>query len=94
VVQTSVSLSFPTALAGRANSAYNLMVFIGIFTVQWGIGVLIDTFEGFGANSSTAMRAAFAVCIALQAAALIAFLLNPAQPAHAAHAAHAQSEQI
>jgi predicted MFS family arabinose efflux permease len=80
LIQTSVSLSFPTASAGRANSAYNLMVFIGIFTVQWGIGVLIDTFEGLGATSSTAMRASFAVCIALQAAALVAFLLNGATP--------------
>jgi MFS family permease len=80
LVQTSVSLSFPTASVGRANSAYNLMVFIGIFAIQWGIGVLIDIFENLGASSSTAMRGAFAVCVALQAASLLAFLLNRAQP--------------
>lgn len=78
IVQTSVSLSFPTASAGRANSAYNLMVFIGIFAVQWGIGILIDAFEAYGLLPSTAMRAAFGVCIALQAAALVAFLRNRA----------------
>jgi MFS family permease len=80
LVQTSVSLSFPTASVGRANSAYNLMVFIGVFAIQWGIGVLIDVFEQMGASPSTAMRAAFGVCVALQAASLLAFLLNRAQP--------------
>jgi hypothetical protein len=43
-----------------------------------GIGVLIDTFEDLGATSSTAMHASFTVSIALQAAALIAFLLSGA----------------
>jgi MFS family permease len=80
LVQTSVSLSFPTASSGRANSAYNLMVFIGIFAIQWGVGVLIDIFQRLGASSPTAMRAAFAVCGALQAVGLIAFIMNRAQP--------------
>ncbi len=82
LVQTHVALAFPAALAGRANAAYNLMLFIGAFAAQWGIGVLIDGFTMHGASASGALRAAFAICLALQALALVGFLLNRAQPAH------------
>ena len=33
---------FPLALAGRATTTYNLMVFAGGFGAQWGMGLLID----------------------------------------------------
>lgn len=79
LIQTSVSLSFPAALAGRANTAFNLMVFLGVFAMQWGIGLLIDAFESYGASTATAMRSAFGVCIAVQVAALITFLIDRAQ---------------
>lgn len=81
LMQTSVSLSFPTSLAGRANTAFNLMVFVGAFLFQWGIGLLIDLFSTYGASPSGAMRLAFALCIACQIMALTAFLMNRAQPA-------------
>ncbi|MES2535423.1 MAG: MFS transporter [Pseudomonadota bacterium] len=77
--QTQISLSFPVALSGRASSAYNLVVFIGAFAVQWGIGVLIDIFEARGASPSDAMRAGFALCLALQTAAFAMFALNRTQ---------------
>jgi predicted MFS family arabinose efflux permease len=80
LIQTSIGLSFPSALVGRASSAYNLLVFLGAFVMQWGIGLLIDIFEVRGASSSQAMRAAFAVCLACQTVALIAFMMNRAQP--------------
>lgn len=80
LAQTSISLSFPSALAGRANSAYNLMIFIGAFVMQWGIGLLIDLFRSYGASPSTAMRGALAVCVALQALSLVLFLMNRAEP--------------
>jgi MFS family permease len=80
LVSTFVSLSFPPSLAGRANSAYNLMLFIGAFVVQWGIGVLIDMFQRTGASPANAMRAAFGVSLVLQIASLAAFVVNKAQP--------------
>jgi predicted MFS family arabinose efflux permease len=80
LTQTGVSLSFPVALAGRANSAFNLLVFAGSFMIQWGIGLLIDLFGNFGASPSNAMRAAVAVCVACQAAALAVFVLGRTQP--------------
>lgn len=80
LTQTSVSLAFPVALAGRANSAFNLMVFVGSFAVQWGVGLLMDMFASFGASPSGAMRAALSVCIAAQALALLGFVMNRATP--------------
>lgn len=80
LVQTSVSLSFPTALAGRANSAFNLLLFAGAFVAQWGVGLLIDGFKAYGASPADAMRAAFALCVACQALALLAFLIDRAEP--------------
>ncbi|HVL74622.1 MAG TPA: MFS transporter [Noviherbaspirillum sp.] len=72
---TAVSLHFPPASAGRANSSFNLTQFAGTFIVQWGIGLLIDAFGTAGASSVDAMRLAFAVCAGVQALALAAFLL-------------------
>ncbi|HEY0846835.1 MAG TPA: MFS transporter [Noviherbaspirillum sp.] len=80
LAQTSMSLSFPTTLAGRANTAFNLLLFVGAFAVQWGIGLLIDVFTAYGATPADAMRGAFAICLAAQVASLAAFILDRAQP--------------
>jgi MFS family permease len=77
--QTQISLAFPVSQSGRASSAYNLMVFIGAFVVQWGIGLLIDVFEAHGTAPAAAIRGGFGVCLALQTASFIAFALNRAQ---------------
>ncbi len=84
LIQSHVSMAFPAALAGRANTAYNLLLFIGAFAVQWGVGLLIDVFKTYGASPAAAMQAAFALCLALQSAALFAFVFNPARPELAA----------
>ena len=80
LAQTSVSLSFPSALAGRANSAFNLALFVGAFAVHWGVGLLIDLFAARGASPANAMRGAFAVCLACQVLSWGAFVLNRAKP--------------
>ncbi len=59
--QPAVGMAFPQALAGRALSAYNLVLFVGIFTVQWGIGLLIDGCRALGLSEPDAFRGAFAV---------------------------------
>ena len=60
-VQPVLAMAFPSALAGRALSAYNLVIFIGIFAVQWGIGLGADAFESLGLSPVDALRAAMAV---------------------------------
>jgi sugar phosphate permease len=80
LVQSNVALAFPAALAGRANSAYNLQLFIGAFATQWGFGVLVDILKARGAAAPDAFRMTLAVALALQAAAWIYFLASSAQP--------------
>jgi len=58
-------MAFPAHLAGRALSAYNLVVFAGIFVVQWGIGLAVDAGRSFGltvAMSYQVALAGFAFC--------------------------------
>jgi predicted MFS family arabinose efflux permease len=80
LVQSNVALAFPASLAGRANSAYNLQLFIGAFATQWGFGVLADLFKAQGLAPADAFRATLAVVLALQLAAFLHFLLSRAQP--------------
>jgi MFS family permease len=64
LAQPAVAMAFPPALAGRALSAYNLVVFAGIFVVQWGIGLLIDAFAAVGLDEVSCFRLAMAVFLA------------------------------
>lgn len=59
--QPAIAQTFPAALAGRALSAFNLVIFLGVFVVQWGLGLLIDLLAGQGLPVPDAYRAAFAV---------------------------------
>jgi predicted MFS family arabinose efflux permease len=61
VSQPAVGAAFPAALAGRALSAYNLVIFAGVFCIQWGIGLLIDGLRTFGLVETDAFRLAFTV---------------------------------
>jgi MFS family permease len=62
--QPAVGMAFPPALAGRALSAYNLVIFAGVFVLQWGIGLLIDGFAAVGLGEVTSFRLAMAVFLA------------------------------
>jgi predicted MFS family arabinose efflux permease len=83
LAQPAVGMAFPSALAGRALSAYNLVIFLGVFVVQWGIGLLIDAFRAAGLQEVASFRAAFAVFLALSVLSYGYFLRskshNPAQ---------------
>ena len=61
LAQPAVGMAFPSHLAGRALSAYNLVIFVGVFVVQWGIGVGIDFFKSLGWPPVLAFQAAFSV---------------------------------
>ena len=58
--QPAVAQAFPLELAGRALSAFNLVIFFGVFAVQWGLGLLIDALMGFGWSADSAYRTSFA----------------------------------
>ena len=60
VSQPAVGAAFPPHQAGRALSAFNLVIFSGVFCVQWGMGLLIDALRAQGWAEPLAFRAAFA----------------------------------
>lgn len=66
--QPAVGQAFPGALVGRALSAFNLVIFCGVFCIQWGIGLAIDALRQSGLSEAGAFRLSFAalgVCCAL-----------------------------
>ena len=74
LAQPAVGMAFPSGLAGRALSAYNLVIFSGVFAVQWGIGLLTDGFKGQGLADAQALSAAFAVYMLMSMGAYLHFL--------------------
>jgi len=59
VSQPAVAAAFAPQQAGRALSAFNLLIFAGVFCVQWGIGLLVDGMRRAGYSEVDAFRAAF-----------------------------------
>ena len=59
--QPAVAQAMPTEAAGRALSAFNLVIFAGIFVSQWGIGLAVDAFGALGWDTLASFRGAFAV---------------------------------
>ncbi len=86
--QPAVGMAFPSALAGRALSAYNLVIFSGVFAIQWGIGLLVDGFGALGLDVVASYRAAFSVFLVCITGAYGWFLLGTRDnPAHSRPAA-------
>lgn len=68
----ALSQRFPAHLAGRVNTALNLLVFVLAFVGQWGIGAIIQQWPATadGGYAPEGYRAAFLAVFALQAIAL------------------------
>ena len=80
-VQARVGMSFPRELAGRALTAYNLVLFVATFTLQAGLGVVMDWLIGRGMAQQEAFRAGVAGIAGLQAAAWLLFVFWPRRKA-------------
>lgn len=74
LAQPAVGMAFPSALAGRALSAYNLVIFAGVFSVQWGVGLAIEGFKLLGLGQIQAYQAAMSVFLACCVASYLHFL--------------------
>lgn len=72
--QPAVGQAFAPALAGRALSAYNLVIFTGIFALQWGLGLAIDALTAAGWSTVSAFRGAMALMLSCSACAYLWFL--------------------
>lgn len=74
LVQTHVAMIFPPTLTGRAFTAYNLLIFGGIFLHQWLFGVVADAFRAGLGDAASAFRATLLVWVGLQLAAFVVLL--------------------
>lgn len=79
--QPAVALAFPPAAAGRALSAFNLVIFLGVFCVQWGIGLAIDALVALRWSRGAAFQAAFALFALASVLSYVWFLWFGRRPA-------------
>ncbi|MDI9330692.1 MAG: MFS transporter [Alphaproteobacteria bacterium] len=61
LAQPAIGLAFPSHLAGRALSAYNLLIFSGVFLMQWGFGWVVDLAAVFDLSVPARFQLAMAV---------------------------------
>jgi MFS family permease len=68
---------FPRALAARANTTFNLLMFTGSFAMQWGIGLVVDAARlGLGIDRGAAIQVAFTLVLAVNALSYAWFALG------------------
>jgi predicted MFS family arabinose efflux permease len=72
------------ALAGRVNTALNLMVFVGAFSIQWGFGAAVDALQAGGMSARDAYQASFGTLLALQVASWLWYLAGSLRAAKTA----------
>jgi predicted MFS family arabinose efflux permease len=80
--QPAIAHAFPVHMAGRALSAYNLAVFVGVFLLQWLIGVSIDALQMAGLGLIDAFRATLAGFLLLSTGTYLWFLSRTDGLAH------------
>lgn len=67
---------FSPALAGRVNTALNLMVFVGAFCIQWGFGAMVDALQAAGHTTRAAYQTTFGGLLVLQVASWLWFIAD------------------
>jgi len=70
--------TFSAGLAGRANTAQNLMIFAMAFALQWGMGEVINIWPvtAAGGYAAPGYQAAFGLALALQVVAFVWLVLG------------------
>jgi hypothetical protein len=74
LAQPAVAMAFPATLAGRVLSSYNLLLFAGVFTVQWGVGLAIDGFKAIGATDVQSFQYAMGIYLICSLLSYVYFL--------------------
>ncbi len=74
LTQPAVGMAFAPHVAGRALSAFNLLIFTGVFVVQWGIGLVIDALLAAGWGLLAAFQGAFGLYLLACVWAYLSFL--------------------
>ena len=76
LAQPAVALSFPTYLAGKSFTSFNLLIFVGTFTMQWGIGLIIDLSQSLGKSEINSFQISFFVYLIICIFSYLYFIFN------------------
>ena len=76
LTQPAVALSFPASLAGKSLTSFNLLIFVGTFIMQWGIGLIIDLSQFLGKGEIQSFKISFFVYLLICIFSYLYFLLN------------------
>ena len=76
LTQPAVALSFPTSLAGKSLTSFNLLIFVGTFVMQWGIGLIIDLSQYFGKSEIQSFKISFFVYFLICIVSYLYFIYN------------------
>lgn len=79
LAQPAVGAAFPASEAGKGLSGYNLVLFLGVFSVQWGFGLLIDMFRNMGLAETVSFQSAMAVFFSLCVVSYLHFVQHKTQ---------------
>ncbi len=76
LTQPAVAMRFPTSLAGKSLTSFNLLIFLGTFIMQWGIGLIIDLSQFLGNGEILSFQISFAVYLVICVFCYLYFILN------------------
>ncbi len=76
LTQPAVALSFPTSLAGKSLTSFNLLIFVGTFIMQWGIGLIIDFCKILGKSEVQSFKISFTVYLIICIFSYLYFILK------------------
>ena len=76
LTQPAVALSFPTSIAGKSLTSFNLLIFVGTFIMQWGIGLIIDFCKFLGKEEVQSFKISFTVYLIICILSYLYFLMK------------------
>ncbi len=76
LTQPAVALSFPASLAGKSLTSFNLLIFVGTFIMQWGIGLIIDLSQSLGKSEVVSFQISFFVYLLICIFSYLYFILK------------------
>ncbi len=76
LTQPAVAMSFSTSMAGKSLTSFNLLIFLGTFIMQWGIGLVIDLSQFLGKGETQSFQISFFVYFIICVLCYLYFVLN------------------
>jgi len=76
LVQPAIGLSFPKYLAGKSLTSFNFIIFLGTFSMQWGIGLIIDLSKSLGKSEIVSFQISFFIYFLICIFSYLYFIFN------------------